>query len=138
MRNNNSIIIKFFKKTINDKILKFENKFEKMYKNKERKINYPHQKTVVTTTIVRTQNFNNSGLLRINPSIINSKSSHNLNGYGLINVINYQTSNNINHIYNSHNNSNNFHNNNGYNKNINRNNNLRPKNNMGIFFLNNI
>lgn len=37
-----------------------------MYKNKEGKSSYPHQKTIVTTSITRSLNFNNSSLIRIN------------------------------------------------------------------------
>lgn len=98
-----------------------------MYKNKERKINYPHQKTVVTSTIVRTQNFNNSELLRVNHSILDSKSSGRLNSNGSFHAMNNRTNNSsgIHHIFNSNNNSNN---NIGYNQNINRNHNLKPKN----------
>ncbi|OUM61864.1 hypothetical protein PIROE2DRAFT_62247 [Piromyces sp. E2] len=93
-----------------------------MYKNKDRKVNYPHQKTVVTSTIVRTQNFNNSELLRVNHSIIDSKSGRS-NGHGSLHVINHRANNNIQHIFNS-NNVNTSHN---YNQNINRNN-LKSKN----------
>jgi len=100
-----------------------------MYKNKDRKVNYPHQKTVVTSTIVRTQNFNNSELLRVNHSIIDSKSGR-PNGNGPLQVINHRANNNIHHIFNS-NNVNNSHNNSGYNQNINRNN-LKSKNSNGI------
>jgi len=103
-----------------------------MYKNKERKINYPHQKTVVTSTIVRTQNFNNSELLRVNHSILDSKSSGRLNSNGSFHAMNNRTNNSsgIHHIFNSNNNSNN---NIGYNQNINRNHNLKPKNSRGNY-----
>jgi len=102
-----------------------------MYKNKERKINYPHQKTVVTSTIVRTQNFNNSELLRVNHSIIDSKSSSRPNGNGSFHVMNNRANNNnIHHFFNSNSNSNN---NIGYNQNINRNPNLKPKNSRGNY-----
>ncbi|ORX55261.1 hypothetical protein BCR36DRAFT_410203 [Piromyces finnis] len=101
-----------------------------MYKNKERKINYPHQKTVVTSTIVRTQNFNNSELLRVNHSIIDSKSSRS-NSNNSIHVINHRANNNIQQILNS-NSINHSHNNSGNNQNLNRNNILKSKNSKEI------